>query len=96
MPIFKYKGKNRVGTIVTGERSARSPQEVIAALEKEQIQVLNVERKAMAINIPFITGKRKKKVTLRDLSVFNRQLAVETTVKRIAKISSIIAMRLIR
>jgi type IV pilus assembly protein PilC len=76
MPIFKYKGKNRVGTIVTGERSARSPQEVIAALEKEQIQVLNVERKAMALNIPFITGKRKRKVTLRDLSVFNRQLAV--------------------
>ncbi len=76
MPIFKYKGKNRVGTIVTGERSARSPQDVIAALEKEQIQVLNVERKAMALNIPFITGKRKKKVTLRDLSVFNRQLAV--------------------
>lgn len=76
MPIFKYKGKNRVGTIVTGERSARSPQEVIAALEKEQIQVLNVERKAMGISIPFITGKRKKKVSLRDLSVFNRQLSV--------------------
>jgi len=76
MPIFKYKGKNRVGTIVTGERSARSPQEVIAALEKEQIQVLNVERKSLPISIPFITGKRKKKVTLRDLSVFNRQLAV--------------------
>lgn len=76
MPIFKYKGKNRVGTIVSGERSARSPQEVIAALEKEQIQVLNVERKAMAISIPFLTGKRKKKVSLRDLSVFNRQLSV--------------------
>lgn len=76
MPIFKYKGKNRVGTIVTGERSARSPQDVIAALEKEQIQVLNVERKAISFNIPFVTGKRKKKVSLRDLSVFNRQLSV--------------------
>jgi type IV pilus assembly protein PilC len=76
MPIFKYKGKNRVGTIVTGERSARSPQEVIAALEKEQIQVLNVERKALSFSIPLLTGKRKKKVSLRDLSVFNRQLSV--------------------
>lgn len=76
MPIFKYKGKNRVGTVVTGERSARSPKDLIAALEKEQIQVLNVERKAMAISIPFLTGKRKKKVSLRDLSVFNRQLSV--------------------
>jgi type IV pilus assembly protein PilC len=76
MPIFKYKAKNRIGTIVTGERTARSPQDLIAALEKEQIQVLNVERKAITINIPFLTGKRKKKVSLRDLSVFNRQLSV--------------------
>ena len=76
MPIFKYKGKNRIGTIVTGERSARTPQELIAALEKEQIQILNVERKPLSMNIPFLSGKRKKKVGLRDLSVFNRQLAV--------------------
>ncbi len=65
-----------MGTIVQGERTARSPQEVVAALEKEQIQVLNVERKAVAFHIPFLTGKRKKKVNLRDLSVFNRQLSV--------------------
>lgn len=76
MPIFKYKGKNRVGNIITGERTAKSPQELVSALEKEQIQVLNVERKSVALNIPFITGKKKKKVSLRDLSVFNRQLAV--------------------
>jgi type IV pilus assembly protein PilC len=71
MPVFRYKGKNRIGNIVSGERVARTPQEVIATLEKEQIQVLNVERKG--INLSF---KRKKKVSLRDLSVFNRQLAV--------------------
>ncbi len=76
MPIFRYKGKNRIGNIISGERNAKSPQELIAALEKEQIQVLNVERKAMAFQIPYLTGKRKKKVSLRDLSVFNRQLAV--------------------
>jgi type IV pilus assembly protein PilC len=76
MPIYKYKGKNRVGNIVTGERSAKSPQEVIAALEKEQIQVINVEKKATSFSLPGLGGKRKKKVSLRDLSVFNRQLAV--------------------
>ncbi|MGE5343408.1 MAG: type II secretion system F family protein [Candidatus Omnitrophota bacterium] len=76
MPIFKYKGKNRMGNMVTGERNVRSQQELIAALEKEQIQVINIERKAMAFRIPFISGKRKKGVSLRDLSVFNRQLAV--------------------
>jgi type IV pilus assembly protein PilC len=76
MPVFRYKGKNRIGNIVSGERVARTPQEVIAALEKEQIQVLNVERKGVSLEIPFLTRKRKKKVSLRDLSVFNRQLAV--------------------
>jgi len=72
MPVFRYKGKNKVGTIVDGERSARSPQELTASLEKEQIQVLKVERKKFEFNI----GKPKKKVGLRDLSVFNRQLSV--------------------
>lgn len=45
MPIFKYRGKNKVGSIVDGERSARNQNEVIIALEKEQIQVLSIERK---------------------------------------------------
>ncbi|MCP5052934.1 MAG: type II secretion system F family protein [bacterium] len=76
MPRFKFKGKNKIGTIVSGERTARSAQDVISALEKEQIQVLNVERKRSDLNIPFLTGKRQKKVSLRDLSVFNRQLSV--------------------
>jgi len=74
MPNFKYKGKNRVGTMVEGERSARSPQELAAALEKEQIQVLNIERKKFELKIPLISGR--KKVGLRELSVFNRQLSV--------------------
>jgi type IV pilus assembly protein PilC len=76
MPIFKFKGKNRIGNIVSGERNVRSQQDLVSALEKEQIQVLNVERKAMSFSIPFLTGKRKKRVSLRDLSVFNRQLSV--------------------
>ncbi len=76
MPIFKFKGKNRIGNIVEGERVARSPQELTTALEKEQIQVLNIERKRAKLKIPYITGAPKKKVKLRDLSVFNRQLSV--------------------
>ena len=76
MPIFKFKGKNRIGTIVEGERVARNPQDLTAALEKEQIQVLNIERKKSEMKIPGLSGPRKKKVKLRDLSVFNRQLSV--------------------
>ena len=76
MPIFKYKGKNRIGNIIEGERRARNKKEIIDLLEKEQIQVLQVDRKGSEFSIPFITGKPKAKVTLRDLTVFNRQLSV--------------------
>ena len=76
MPIFKYKGKNRIGNIIEGERKARNKKEIIDMLEKEQIQVLLVDRKSTQLNIPFLSGKMKAKVPLRDLTVFNRQLSV--------------------
>ncbi len=74
MAVYKYRGRNRVGTIVEGERTARSPQELASALEKEQIQVLNIERKKFAFKLPLVGGR--KRVGLRELSVFNRQLSV--------------------
>lgn len=77
MAVFKFKGKNLAGNPVSGERSGRSKQEVIAALEKDQIQVTDLEKKKTQIPIPFMKGGTvKKKVSLRDLSVFNRQLSV--------------------
>jgi len=76
MAVFRYKGKNRAGNIVEGERVARTPGEVIAALERESIQVLNVNKKKITIKMPFTAGMQRKKVTLRELSVFNRQLSV--------------------
>jgi type IV pilus assembly protein PilC len=74
MPIFKYRGKNKVGSIVEGERNARNSSEIVTALEKEQIQVLSVERKKLKLNIPFI-GKNRG-VSLKTIAVFNRQLSV--------------------
>ncbi|MCU0276708.1 MAG: type II secretion system F family protein [Acidobacteria bacterium] len=74
MPIFKYRGKNKIGSIVEGERSARSASEVVTALEKEQIQALSVERKKMNLRIPFLGGR--KSVSLKTIAVFNRQLSV--------------------
>ena len=78
MAIFKYKGKNRAGNLIEGERVAKTQQEVISTLEKESIQVLSVEKKKIQMQIPFIGagGFQRKKVTLRELSVFNRQLSV--------------------
>jgi type IV pilus assembly protein PilC len=74
MPIFKYRGKNKVGSIVEGERNARNTNEIVTALEKEQIQVLSVERKNFKLNLPFI-GKNRG-VSLKTIAVFNRQLSV--------------------
>lgn len=77
MAVFKFRGKNPAGNIVSGERTGRSAKEVTAALERDQIMVINIEKKQIEIQIPFLSkGKMKKKVSLRDLSVFNRQLAV--------------------
>lgn len=76
MPVFKYRGKNLAGSIVSGERVGRTQQEVLAVLEKDQIQVLNIEKKKTQLGIPLLGKKRKKKVSLRELSVFNRQLSV--------------------
>lgn len=74
MAIFKYRGKNRVGSVVEGERSGRNANEIVTALEKEQIQVLSIERKKLKLNIPFI-GKNRG-VPLKTIAVFNRQLSV--------------------
>ncbi len=74
MPIFKFRGKNRIGTIVEGERNARSSNEVVTALEKEQIQVLSIEHKKLKLSLPFFGGR--KKVALKTIAVFNRQLSV--------------------
>jgi len=74
MPIFKYRGKNRIGSIIEGERSGRSSSEIVTALEKEQIQVLSIERKKLKFNLPLIGGR--KGVSLKTIAVFNRQLSV--------------------
>lgn len=74
MAVFKYRGKNKIGTIVEGERTGRTAQEVATALEKEQIQVLSIERKKLKFALPGLG--RGKSVSMRDLSVFNRQLSV--------------------
>ncbi len=74
MAIFKYRGKNKAGNVFEGERTGRNANEVITALEKEQIQVLSIERKRLKFAIPLI-GARKT-VSLKTLAVFNRQLSV--------------------
>jgi len=73
MAIYVWRGRNRFGDIVAGERVAASIEELTRALQREQITVLEVKPKRPAISIPFF---RREKVKLKDLAVFSRQLSV--------------------
>lgn len=73
MPTFIWKGKNRYGDVVGGERVAHSPEELTRALQREQITIVDISRKKTGINIPFF---KREKVKLKDLAVYSRQLSV--------------------
>jgi len=73
MPNFKWKGKNRFGDVVQGVRVARNVDDLTRTLEREQIKVINVSRKSAEIEIPFL---KSKKVKLKELAIYSRQLSV--------------------
>lgn len=73
MPIYAWKGRNRFGVLVGGERVAASTEELARILQKEQITIINIVPKRAALRIPFLT---REKVRLKELAVFSRQLSV--------------------
>ncbi len=73
MPTFVWKGKNRFGDTVGGERVASSAEEMTRILQKDQIAVISVSPKREGLEIPFLT---KEKVRLKELAVYSRQLSV--------------------
>jgi len=73
MPTYVWKGKNRYGDSVGGERVAASKEEVGRLLQKDQITVLSVAPAKGGIGIPFL---KREKVKLKDLAVYSRQLSV--------------------
>jgi len=73
MPTFVWKGKNRYGDTVGGERVAASKDELVRLLQKDQIQVLSVGAAKGGVKIPFL---KREKVKLKDLAVYSRQLSV--------------------
>ncbi|MBN2206702.1 MAG: type II secretion system F family protein [Candidatus Aminicenantes bacterium] len=73
MPIYTWKGTNRYGDEVKGERMAASEDELLRTLQKEQITVTAISAKRREFNIPFLSRER---VRLKELSVFSRQLSV--------------------
>jgi type IV pilus assembly protein PilC len=73
MATYVWKGKNRYGDMVGGERVAGSVEEVTRLLQREQIQVINVSPKRREFEIPFL---KREKVKLKEMAVFSRQLSV--------------------
>jgi len=78
MAVYVWKGKNRYGDEVggervAGERVATSVEEVSRILQREQIQVINVAPKRVGLTIPFL---KREKVKLKELAVYSRQLSV--------------------
>lgn len=73
MAVFIWKGRNRLGDIVEGERLAKSAADLTRILQREQVTVINVKKKPTELKIPFL---KREKVPLKELAVYSRQLSV--------------------
>ena len=72
MPNFTFKGKNRQGEIIAGERVAENRGALALALRREQIMLTEAaEKKAAKFNFEFGGNANAK-----DLAVFTRQFSV--------------------
>jgi len=68
--IFKWEGKTRQGAIQKGEIAAKSKDDVMSLLRKQNILPIKVAAKPKEILIQFGTG-----ITDKDVVIFTRQLA---------------------
>ena len=73
MAVYTWKGKNKYGDAVAGERVGESIDDVARSLQKEQIQITNVAPKRLIPSLPFL---KREKVRLKELAVYSRQLSV--------------------
>jgi len=73
MPVFTYRGTNKTGATVQGERTAGTKAEVKATLAREQINVSKLSEKGREFNIPSFGGSG---VDSKELAIFTRQFSV--------------------
>ena len=72
MPVFKYAGKTRSGTVQQGEIEATDRNNAMAVLRQRQVLVTSIKAKpkALAIKIPGMGGIKEKEIV-----IFTRQFA---------------------
>jgi type IV pilus assembly protein PilC len=75
MPTYVFKGRNRMGEVIVGERLADSRDMLRQLLRREQVMLTSVKEKGREIAVPKLGG-RSKKVNAKDLSIFTRQFSV--------------------
>jgi type IV pilus assembly protein PilC len=73
MPNFSFKGTNRKGESVSGERSADTKQALAMALRREQIFLLDAQEKKAGSKLNFEFGGNP---TPKDVAIFTRQFSV--------------------
>ncbi len=72
MAVFTFRGVNRAGTTITGERAAASKAELQALLRREQITVNKMAEKGREFALPTFGGG----VSSKELAIFTRQFSV--------------------
>lgn len=72
MPVYTYRGVNKTGAAVAGERAAASKTEAAAALRRDQITVSKISEKGKEFNVPSFGGG----VDSKELAIFTRQFSV--------------------
>jgi type IV pilus assembly protein PilC len=75
MPTYVFKGRNRMGEVIVGERLADSRDMLRQLLRREQVMLTSVKEKGREIAVPKLGG-RSKKVKAKDLAIFTRQFSV--------------------
>jgi type IV pilus assembly protein PilC len=74
MPTYVFKGRNRLGEVMVGERAAESREVLRQLLRREQVMLTSVKEKGREIAVPKF-GKSGK-VKSKELSIFTRQFSV--------------------
>jgi len=75
MPTYVFKGRNRLGEMIVGERAADSRDVLRQLLRREQVMLTSVKEKGREVAVPKLAGRRKK-VKAKDLAIFTRQFSV--------------------
>src|SRR5918912_1510630 len=74
MPTYVFKGRNRMGEVLVGERIAESRDILRQMLKREQVMLTTVKEKGREIAVPKIA--KRGKVKTKDLAIFARQFSV--------------------